>query len=80
MYKERSLCIKAMAITHKYSRSFKVGSIVFPGCIGRHYMTEIINKPKLKLREMITDIKQGVICALSISQYRKENLTSGFAR
>ncbi|KAI3509487.1 hypothetical protein L1887_24793 [Cichorium endivia] len=71
MYKERSLQIKTMNPLHKCSRSFKFGSIVSPEWIGRHYMTEIANKPKIKLREMITDIKQKFRCQVSIGQCRR---------
>nr|KAJ0223078.1 hypothetical protein LSAT_V11C200057480 [Lactuca sativa] len=69
MYKERSLQIKSTTRIHKCSRSFTFGSTVSPEWIGRHYMTEIANKPKLKLREMISDIKRTFRCDVSIGQY-----------
>ncbi|CAI9265380.1 unnamed protein product [Lactuca saligna] len=69
MYKERSLQTKTMTRIHKCSGSFMFGSIMSPKWIGRHYMTEIANKPNLKLREMISDIKQTFRCDVSIGQY-----------
>ncbi|CAI9267764.1 unnamed protein product [Lactuca saligna] len=57
MYKERSFQIKAMNSDHKCSRQFKFGSIMSPEWIGRHYVIEIANKPKMKLQEMIDDIR-----------------------
>nr|KAJ0186936.1 hypothetical protein LSAT_V11C900479560 [Lactuca sativa] len=65
MYKERSLQIKTMTRIHKCSRPFTFGSIVSPKWIGRHYMTEIAKKPKLKLREMISDIRRTFRCDLN---------------
>ncbi|KAL7617752.1 hypothetical protein Lser_V15G01650 [Lactuca serriola] len=71
MYKERLLQIKTMTMIHKCSRSFTFGSIVFPEWVGRHYMTKIANKPKIKLREMISDIKRTFRCDVSIGQCRR---------
>ncbi|XP_052625692.1 uncharacterized protein LOC128132781 [Lactuca sativa] len=71
MYKERSFQIKAMNGDHKCSRQFKFGSIVSPEWIGRHYVTEIANKPKMKLQEMIDDIRQRYRCVVSIGQVRR---------
>nr|KAJ0195375.1 hypothetical protein LSAT_V11C700387360 [Lactuca sativa] len=56
MYKERSFQIKAMNGDHKCSR---------------HYVTEIANKPKMKLQEMIDDIRQRYRCVVSIGQVRR---------
>ncbi|XP_052626786.1 uncharacterized protein LOC111891964 [Lactuca sativa] len=72
MYKERSFQIKAMNGDHKCSRQFKFGSIVSPEWIGRHYVTEIANKPKMKLQEMIDDIRQRYRCVVSIGHVRRE--------
>jgi len=47
MFKERSFQIKSMTDTHCCARKFKFGSMVSPEWIGRHYMTEIANKPKV---------------------------------
>nr|KAJ0211097.1 hypothetical protein LSAT_V11C400226380 [Lactuca sativa] len=62
MYNDRTFQVKAMNSEHLCSRVFKFGSIVTPEWIGRHYVTEIENKPKVKLREMISDIKQRYRC------------------
>nr|KAJ0215063.1 hypothetical protein LSAT_V11C300144060 [Lactuca sativa] len=58
MFNERSIQIKTLEATHVCGRKFKLGSMVTPEWIGRHYITEIANKPKVKLKEMITDIRQ----------------------
>ncbi|XP_052625687.1 uncharacterized protein LOC111879090 [Lactuca sativa] len=71
MYKEISFQIKAMNSDHNCSRQFKFGSIVSPEWIGRHYVTEIANKPKMKLQEMIDDIRQRYRCVVSIGQVRR---------
>nr|KAJ0187152.1 hypothetical protein LSAT_V11C900491060 [Lactuca sativa] len=71
MYKERSFQIKAMNGDHKCSRQFKFGSIVSPEWIGRHYVTKIENKPKMKLQEMIDDMRQRYRCVVSIGQVRR---------
>lgn len=71
MYRERSFQIKGMVEEHKCSRTFKYGSIVSPEWIGRHYMTEIANKPKVKLSEMIGDIRRKFNCEVSIGQCRR---------
>ncbi|CAI9299567.1 unnamed protein product [Lactuca saligna] len=71
MYKERSFQIKAMNGDHKCSRQFKFGSIVSLEWIGRHYVTEIANKPKMKLQEMIDEIRQRYRCVVSIGQVRR---------
>ncbi|XP_023753030.1 uncharacterized protein LOC111901412 [Lactuca sativa] len=60
MYKERCFQIKAMNGDHKCCRQFKFGSIVSLEWIGRHYVTKIANKPKMKLQEMIDDIRQRI--------------------
>lgn len=66
--------IKAMNGKHLCSTMFKFGSIVTTYWIRRHYVTEITNKPKLKLKDMIIDIKQKYICLVSIRQFRREKL------
>ncbi|XP_052623081.1 uncharacterized protein LOC128128204 [Lactuca sativa] len=71
MYNDRTFQVKAMNSEHLCSRVFKFGSIVTPEWIGRHYVTEIANKPKVKLREMISDIKQRYRCVVSIGQVRR---------
>lgn len=71
MYEERSFQIKNLIETHKCTRKFKGLSIISPEWIGRHYVTEIANKPKLKLREMIADIKVKFGCEVSIGQCRR---------
>lgn len=71
MYNERSFQIKGMNENHSCSRQFKFGSIVNPEWIGKHYMTEIANKPKMKLKEMIGNIKQRFRCQVSIGQCRR---------
>ncbi|XP_052627034.1 uncharacterized protein LOC128133578 [Lactuca sativa] len=58
--------------------------------ISRHYITEIANKPKVKLKEMINDIRKRFRCVVSIGQCRrakkwvkeliKGNLTEHYAR
>nr|KAJ0216004.1 hypothetical protein LSAT_V11C300129720 [Lactuca sativa] len=71
MYKERYFQIKAMNGDHKCCRQFKFGSIVSLEWIGRHYVIEIANKPKMKLQEMIDDIRQRYRCVVSIGQVRR---------
>nr|KAJ0204267.1 hypothetical protein LSAT_V11C500293500 [Lactuca sativa] len=56
MYNERTFQVKEMNSKHLCSRVFKF----------RHYVTEIANKPKVKLMEMISDIKQKYRCVVSI--------------
>nr|KAJ0196140.1 hypothetical protein LSAT_V11C700366060 [Lactuca sativa] len=67
MYKERSLQIKTMTRIHKCSRSFTFGSI-------------IANKPKLKLREIISDIKWTFRCDVSLANLIEGKLTEHYAR
>nr|KAJ0199595.1 hypothetical protein LSAT_V11C600305390 [Lactuca sativa] len=71
MFNERSIQIKTLEATHVCGRKFKLGSMVTPEWIGRHYITEIENKPKVKLKEMITDIRQRFRCVVSIGQCRR---------
>ena len=71
MYKEKSFQVKSLVSHHKCARQWKFGSIVSPEWIGRHYITEIANKPKMKLREMISDIKQKYRCVVSMGQVRR---------
>ncbi|CAI9287755.1 unnamed protein product [Lactuca saligna] len=55
----------------RFRLKFKLGSMFTPEWIGRHYITEIANKPKVKLKEMITNIRQRFRCAVSIGQCRR---------
>ena len=71
MYNERSLQIKTLEDTHVCARNFKLGAMVTPEWIGRHYISEIANKPKMKVREMITDIQQKFRCVVSVGQVRR---------
>ncbi|CAI9299453.1 unnamed protein product [Lactuca saligna] len=71
MYNDRTFQVKAMNYEHLCSGVFKFGSIVTPERIGRHYVTEIANEPKIKLREMISNIKQRYRCVVSIGQVRR---------
>nr|KAJ0188271.1 hypothetical protein LSAT_V11C900488030 [Lactuca sativa] len=71
MYKERSLQIKTMTRIHNCYRSFMFGLIVSPEWIGRHYMTEIENKQRIKHMEIISDMKQTFRCDVSIGQCRR---------
>ncbi|XP_052621924.1 uncharacterized protein LOC128127496 [Lactuca sativa] len=71
MYNEKSFQVKNLVGEHRCSRKFKFGSLVSPEWIGRHYITEIANTPKMKLRDMIADIKQRLRCVLSIRQVRR---------
>ncbi|CAI9301602.1 unnamed protein product [Lactuca saligna] len=68
MFNERSIQVKTLEATHACGRKFKLGSMVTPEWIGGHYITEIANKPKVKLKEIITDIKQRFRCSVSIGQ------------
>ena len=45
--------------------------MVTPQWIGRHYISEIATKPKMKLKEMVLDIKQKYRCVVSIGQVRR---------
>ncbi|CAI9298921.1 unnamed protein product [Lactuca saligna] len=72
MFNERSIQIKTLEATHICGRKFKLGSMVTPEWIGRHYITKIGNKPKVKLKEMITKIRQSFRCVVSIGQCRRE--------
>ncbi|XP_023733916.2 uncharacterized protein LOC111881756 [Lactuca sativa] len=72
MFNERSIKIKTLEATHVCGRKFKLGSMVTPEWIGRHYITEIGNKPKVKLKEMITKIRKRFRCVVSIGQCRRE--------
>ena len=74
MYNERTFQVKGLNPHHNCSRVFKFSSIVSPEWIGRHYVTEIANKPKLKLKDMITDIKRKYRCVISIGQVRRAKL------
>ena len=74
MYNERTFQVKGLNPHHNCSRVFKFGSIVSPEWIGRHYVTEIANKPKLKLKDMISDIKRKYRCVVSIGQVRRAKL------
>lgn len=71
MYNEKSFQVKNLVGEHRCSRKFKFGSLVSPKWIGRHYITEIANTPKMKLRDMIADIKQRLRCVVSIGQVRR---------
>ncbi|XP_052624469.1 uncharacterized protein LOC128132213 [Lactuca sativa] len=71
MYNDRTFQVKAIYSEHLCSRVFKFRSIVTPKWIGRHYVTKIANKPILKLREMISDIKQRYRCVVSIGQVKR---------
>nr|KAJ0197067.1 hypothetical protein LSAT_V11C700376280 [Lactuca sativa] len=68
MFNERSIQIKTLEATHVCGWKFKLGSMVTLEWIGRHYITKIAKKPKVKLKEMITDIRQRFRCVVSISQ------------
>jgi hypothetical protein len=71
MFNEHSFQIKSFNSTHNCSRVFKFGSIVSPEWIGRQYISEIRNKPKMKLRDMITDIRQKYRCEVNIGKVRR---------
>nr|KAJ0227476.1 hypothetical protein LSAT_V11C100028960 [Lactuca sativa] len=79
IYKEISFQIKAMNSDHKCSRQIKFGSIVSLKWIERHYVTEIANKSKMKLQELIDDIRQRYRCVVYIRQVRKKGNGSKFS-
>ncbi|CAI9270895.1 unnamed protein product [Lactuca saligna] len=68
MYNEKSFQVKNLVGEHRCSKKFKYGSLVSPEWIGRHYIIEIANTSKMKLRDMIANIKQRLRCVVSIGQ------------
>ncbi|XP_052621668.1 uncharacterized protein LOC111893335 [Lactuca sativa] len=52
MSKERTFQIKSLVSEHNCSRVFKFGSIVTYKWLGKQFMSEIIEKPKMSVRKM----------------------------
>nr|KAJ0223209.1 hypothetical protein LSAT_V11C200088600 [Lactuca sativa] len=52
MSKERTFQIKSLVSEHNCSRVFKFGSIVTYKWLGKQFMSEIIEKPKMSVRNM----------------------------
>ncbi|CAI9293205.1 unnamed protein product [Lactuca saligna] len=52
MSKERTFQIKSLVSEHNCSRVFKFGSIVTYKWLGKQFMSEIIEKPKISVRKM----------------------------
>ncbi|CAI9275465.1 unnamed protein product [Lactuca saligna] len=50
---------------YPFRLKFKFGSFVSPQWIGRHYITETENTPKMTLTDMIADIKQRLRCIVN---------------
>nr|KAJ0215206.1 hypothetical protein LSAT_V11C300137640 [Lactuca sativa] len=77
MYNEKSFQFKSLVGVRCCSRKFKFGSLVSLEWIGKHYIIGITNKFKMKLREMITDIKQRLRCVESLWKKWATDLIEG---
>ena len=65
MFNERSTQLKNLEATHVCGRKFKLGSMVTLEWIGRHYITGIANKPKVKLKDILLTSDKG-LCVMCL--------------
>ena len=70
MGSERTFQIKSLKAEHNCSRAFKLGAIVTYKWIGKHFMTEIIERPKLSLRKMKAQVSKKFNLNVSVHQLR----------
>ncbi|KAL4583140.1 hypothetical protein LXL04_007705 [Taraxacum kok-saghyz] len=62
--------IKSLIEEHNCSRSFKLGSIVTYKWIGKHFVSEILERPKMSYRKMKAFISKKFNITVSIGQCR----------
>ncbi|KAI3701118.1 hypothetical protein L2E82_45763 [Cichorium intybus] len=70
MGKERSFQIKSLNDDHNCSRAFKLGPIVTYKWIGKHFMSDIIERPNISLRKMKAQVSKKFNINVSVGQCR----------
>ena len=70
MKNERTFQIKSLQSEHTCGRAFKLGSIITYKWIGTHYVNEILQRPKLSLRKMKSEISMKYNLNVTIGQCR----------
>lgn len=70
MKDEHSFQIKSLKDDHNCSRSFKLGAIENYRWIGKHFVNEILKRPKMSLRKMKAKISKKFNINVSLRQCR----------
>ena len=71
MSKERTFQIKSLVSEHNCSRVFKFGSIVTYKWLGKQFMSEIIEKPKMSVRKMKAKVSTTFNINVSVGAMQK---------
>ncbi|KAL4557968.1 hypothetical protein LXL04_036164 [Taraxacum kok-saghyz] len=70
MKEERTFQIKSLKKEHSCSRAFKLGSIVTYKWIGKQFVNEILERPKMSLRKMKAQVYKKFNINVSVGQCR----------
>lgn len=70
MKEERTFQIKSLQSEHNCSRAFKLGSIVTYKWIGKQFVNEILERPKMSLRKMKAQVSKKFNINVSVGQCR----------
>ncbi|KAL4592317.1 hypothetical protein LXL04_005308 [Taraxacum kok-saghyz] len=70
-YNERTFQIKGLVDIYLCARNFNFGSLVTRSWIAKHYLKDIISKPKMTLREMKDDVLQNYSVHISLGQCQR---------
>nr|KAJ0196948.1 hypothetical protein LSAT_V11C700363610 [Lactuca sativa] len=70
MKEEHTFQIKSLIIEHKCSRAFKLGSIVIYKWIGKQFVNDVLESPKLSLRKMKSLVSKRYNINVSVRQCR----------
>ncbi|CAI9297266.1 unnamed protein product [Lactuca saligna] len=70
MSSEKSFQIKSLRNEHNYARTFKFGSVVTYSWIGKHFVNDILENPKLSCREMRDKVGEIFNVKVSVGQCR----------
>nr|KAJ0186815.1 hypothetical protein LSAT_V11C900492860 [Lactuca sativa] len=70
MSKEKTFQIKSLVSEHNCSMVFKFGSIVTYKWLGKQFMSEIIEKPKMSVRKMKAKVSTTFNINVSVGQCR----------
>lgn len=70
MKEERTFQIKSLKKEHSCSRAFKLGSIVTYKWIGKQFVNEILERPRMSLRKMKAQVSKKFNINVSVGQCR----------
>ncbi|CAI9303466.1 unnamed protein product [Lactuca saligna] len=75
-YNERTFQIKFCNEMHLCARNYQFGSLVTSSWLAKHYLKDVIMKPKMTLLEMQADVLQRFSVSVSLGQCQRARATA----